>query len=107
MIDELLQLLVIHERNVVNVAERLPFQDHRLWDATLTTTLRVWRMELTVVVHCVPLILREGAILTFLVACMRLGTLLLLFCNEAIEGIVLSISDHTFIFVHAVGTLYV
>lgn len=45
MIDELFQLLKVHERDVVEMAERLPFEDHRLRDATLATSLRVWWME--------------------------------------------------------------
>ena len=89
------------------MAESLPFQNNRLWNTALTTTCRVRWMVLTVVVYSVPLILREGAILTVLVACMCICTLLLLWSNEAIEGVVLSIHDHTFIFVHAVWTLLV
>lgn len=107
MVHKFLQLLEIHEGNVVEVAELLSFQDDRLWDASLTTTLGVWWMEPTVVVHSVPLILRECAILALLIASVRFCTLFALRCNEAIEGVVLTICDHALIFVHAVWALLV
>ena len=87
------------------MAEGLTFEHDRLRDAPLATTLRVRRMVLTVVVDCVPLILREGAILAFLVASVSLRTLLALGCDEAVEGLVITILDQAFLLVQAVGAL--
>jgi hypothetical protein len=94
-IHELRQLLEIHERDVVKVAENLPFKYHRLGDAALTTALGVWRMELAVVVDFVSLILRESTILAFHVTRVLLGTLLFHIGKEAIERIVLTVGHQS------------
>ena len=64
-------------------------------------------MKLAVVVDCVPLILRIGAILAFLVACVRLGTLFPLSCDIPIESLVLTVLNLAFVLVEAVGALLV
>ena len=51
-------------------------------------------MELTAVVDRVPLILRESAILTLLVASVLLVTHLSLFRDVAVEGVVRTIRNH-------------
>ena len=68
MIDKLLQLLKVHERNVVYVTIFLPVQNDRAWDASVTATLRVGWMVLAIVVHSVALVTRESTVLTLLVA---------------------------------------
>ena len=107
MINELLKLLKVHEGNVVKMAEHLAFENDRLWDAALAATLWKRWMVPAVIVNCVPLILRECTILTFLVASVGLRTLLALGCNKAIEGLVRTASYQAFVLVKAVGALLV
>ena len=64
-------------------------------------------MELAVIVDSVPLVLRERAIGALLIASMGLSTLLLGCSDESIEGLMLSVKDHTSVFVNAVRTLHV
>ena len=64
-------------------------------------------MVLAVVVHCISLVLRVGAILALLVARVRLLALLPLRTDKAVEGIVLPIRDHAFVFIQAVRTLLI
>ena len=54
------------------MSKQLSFKNDRLRDASLAATSRVGWMKPAVVVDSVPLILRECAILTSLVACMGL-----------------------------------
>ena len=89
------------------MAEHLSLKDNRLWDASLAATCRVGWVEPAVVVNCVPLILRECAILTSLVTCMGLRTLLLHLIDEAIEGFMCTICDHPSILNEAVCALLV
>ena len=89
------------------MSENLAFKHDRLRDAALAATLRIGRMEPTVIVDCVPLLLREGTILAFLVAGVSLRTLLACSCNEAIEGLVMTILNQSFLFVETVGALHV
>ena len=107
MINELLKLLKVHERDVVEMSENLAFKHDRLRDAALAATLRIGRMEPTVIVDCVPLLLREGTILAFLVAGVSLRTLLACSCNEAVKGLVMTILNQSFLFVETVGALHV
>ena len=107
MINELPKLLKLPERDVVDMSESLGLKDDRLRDAALAATLRIRRMEPTVIVDCVPLLLREGAILAFLVAGVSLRTLLACSCNEAVKGLVFAILNQSFLFVHTVGALHV
>ena len=64
-------------------------------------------MVLAIVVNCVPLLLREGAILALLIACVGLCALLLHVCDEAVEGVVLPVRDHPCILVKTVWALLV
>ena len=64
-------------------------------------------MELAVIVDSVPLVLRERAIGALLIASMGLSTFLFGSSNETIEGFVLSVCDHTGVFIHTVGALHV
>ena len=56
MINELLKLLKVHERDVVEMPENLASKDDRLWNAALAATLWIGWMELTVIVNSVPLL---------------------------------------------------
>ena len=107
MVHKLREFFEIHEGDVVEVTEDLALKDDRLRDTTLATTLWVWWMVLAVVVDGIPLVLRVCTVLAFLVACVCLCTLFTLSSDIAIEGLVLSISDHAFIFVHTVGALLI
>ena len=89
------------------MTENLAFENDRLRDAALTTTLRVRRMVLAVIIDCVPLILWVCAILAFLVASMSLWTFFALGCNKTIKRLVLTIGDHAFVLIHAVGALLI
>ena len=89
------------------MAEHLAFENDRLWDTALATALRVWRMKLAVIIDGVPLILRECTILAFLVASVRLSTLLALGCYKTIEGLVLTIADQALVFVIAIWAFHV
>ena len=89
------------------MTEYLAFENDSLWDAALATALWIWWMKPAVVVDCVPLILWECTILTFLVASVGLRTLLSLGCNITIEGLVLTTVDHALVLVKAVGALLV
>ena len=89
------------------MAELLSLKDDRLWDASLAATGRVGWMEPAVVINCISLILRECAILTSLVTCMGLCTLLLHLRNGAIEGFMCTIGDHPSVLNEAVCALLV
>ncbi len=64
-------------------------------------------MVLAVIVNCVPHILRESTVLAFLVLWMQFWTLASHFIDKLVESFMLSISNHSFVFIHAVGAFLV
>ena len=107
MIYELLKLLKVHERDIVQVSEDLAIKHNALRNTSVTTSLWVWWMELAVIVDCVSLIPLQGAILTLLVWSMSFGTLTAHVGDILIECFVLTILNHSLVLVHAIWALCV
>ena len=59
-------------------------------------------MVLAIIVNRVPHILRKSTVLALLVFIMQLSTFASHFIDKLVESFVLSISNHSFVFVHAV-----
>ena len=102
VVHELLQLLEIHEADVVDVSVNLAIENHGGRDAAIAGAGRVRWMVLTVVVDCVASLIVEGAVLAFLVGCVRLKTLFQLVLDNLVERLVLAVLYRVAVLVGAV-----
>lgn len=85
----------------------LALEDHRLGDTPLTASSGIGWMVLAIVVDCVALLLTKSAVLALLILVVRLCTLASHVADELIEGLVLTIGNHTGKLVDAVRAFLV
>ena len=74
MIDKLLQLLKVHERNIIYMTIFLSIQDDRARYASMATAPRIRWMILAIIVHSVAHVTRECTVRTLLIAWVRPST---------------------------------
>lgn len=98
------KLFEIHETNVINVSISLSCQHHSRWQTLVTHTKRIRLMLFASEVNLVAKLLTKCTVLAFLMGCMLLSTLLLLFKNILIKRVVL---DFSLVTIDAVGALLI